>query len=71
MAISAKEFLAGQNIGGEKCAKCENCGIVLQETITGNRAGSNGRVCSDCYFKELGEVVEKYPIGTLRVRRGG
>jgi hypothetical protein len=51
--------------------KCADCGILLQETITGNRRTRRGHVCSRCYFKRLGQELDKHPISALRVTRGG
>jgi hypothetical protein len=49
---------------------CACCNTDLQETVTGRRRSPKGDVCSDCYFEQLGEVVEESPISTARVRRG-
>ncbi len=46
---------------------CNKCGIPLQESVTGNRP--NG-TCSDCYFEDFGEELDKHPIALLRVTRG-
>lgn len=50
--------------------KCARCKCELQECLTGNRYTEDGYVCSDCYFDALGDVVEKYPIRSFRIRRG-
>ena len=50
--------------------KCPYCGVVLQETITGKRPTPRGFACSDCYYEQIGEIVEQHPIVTARVRRG-
>ena len=50
--------------------KCRSCHRPLQETITGCRKTRRGYLCSDCYFKELGEGVERHPIGIPRMHRG-
>lgn len=72
MAISAKEFLkeldAGK-VGMETSSKCSSCGISLQETRTGCRHTADGTLCSDCYFAQLGRVVEEHPITTPSIRR--
>lgn len=53
-----------------KNATCSTCCRALQESVTGNRWTSHGYVCSDCYFEELGRVVEEHPITAPRVPRG-
>jgi hypothetical protein len=47
-------------------ARCKVCHDDLHESTTGIR----GNKCSDCYFKELGEEVELYPIGIPRLHKG-
>jgi hypothetical protein len=49
--------------------KCAQCGVVLQETITGNRRVGDDRVCSDCYFRGFDELIEERPIGVPHARR--
>jgi hypothetical protein len=49
---------------------CAYCGIVLQEAITGNRKAPRGRACSDCYYEQIGEGIERHPVTTGKVRRG-
>ena len=50
--------------------KCAHCGIVLQETITGNRKSPEGNVCSDCYFILLGEELDENQRFMPRSTRG-
>lgn len=50
--------------------KCCSCGVVLQETITGKRQTSEGFACSDCYYEEMGNEIERHPIASGGVRRG-
>lgn len=49
-------------------AICKSCGIALRG-ITGFRECSDGFRCDDCYFKELGELIERYPICSLVAAR--
>ena len=49
--------------------QCQKCQIELQETVTGNRAVGNDHVCSDCYFKDFGDLVDERPIGVPHARR--
>lgn len=51
----------------EKCCKC---GITLQETVTGKRQLGSGNACSDCFYGDLGDVVEDHPIASAGARRG-
>lgn len=45
-----------------KCTLC-HCDIYLQCSDDDPYKISGEPVCRHCYFKELGEIVEKYPIG--------
>lgn len=49
---------------------CCECGVLLQETITGKRKTPKGEACSDCYYELLGELIEQHPIVTAGIRRG-
>jgi hypothetical protein len=51
-------------------SRCASCGTTLHETTTGNRLTSDGCMCSDCYFVQLGKEIEEHPIGVPRRRRG-
>lgn len=51
-------------------ATCVYCGVKLQEAITGNRKAPLGRACSDCYYEEIGKLIESHPIASGKVRRG-
>jgi hypothetical protein len=46
--------------------KCVACGCRIQRTITGEQQTSDGPVCDDCYYKQLGEVIDKHPLGLPR-----
>lgn len=41
---------------------CGKCGITIQEFLTGKHSVEEGVYCDECFFDELGELVEKYPI---------
>ena len=43
--------------------KCSKCGVVIQEFLTGRKKIDGQVYCEDCYFDELGTIVEKHPIG--------
>jgi hypothetical protein len=51
-------------------AHCAYCGVLLQETITGNRKAPLGNACSDCYYEEIGKGIEEHPVVSGKVRRG-
>ena len=53
-----------------KLNTCPDCGIPLQETLTGCRPTVRGHVCTDCYFIEMGDHVDSHPIGIPRMHRG-
>lgn len=55
---------------GSAAAHCCKCKVLLQESITGNRWTAYGRMCSDCYFGKVGEVVDRHPVGVPRPRGG-
>jgi hypothetical protein len=65
MAIPGRDFIARFDAGeihhGDQC-RCADCRTPIQETLTGNRHTDHGRVCSDCYFHEMGEWVATHPI---------
>lgn len=71
MVITLKKLIAERGRAKAKHGqRCPYCGILLQETITGKRRAPDGDACSDCYYEELGEGVERHPIVSGRVRRG-
>jgi hypothetical protein len=74
VTISGKKLLnmkAEEMFDKLQPTKCARCGVSLHETTTGCRKVKGGCVCSDCYFKDLSEEVEKHPIGVPRMHRGG
>jgi len=79
MPLTTAEFLAAveqdqrllrSNKAPSGVARCHDCGVPLQESITGNRQSGKEPVCSDCYFEKFGEELDRHPIGMLRVSRG-
>jgi hypothetical protein len=73
MAILLTELIANPKILDEEAntdARCAYCGVLLQETITGNRKAPRGRACSDCYYEEIGKGIEDHPVVSGKVRRG-
>ena len=53
----------------EKCSCCGDPIALTNDDLI--NAGSASLVCDDCFYISLGNLVEHYPIGTPRVRRGG
>ena len=51
-----------------KCSCCENLIALTNDGLI--NAGSVPLVCDDCLYISLGNLVERYPIGIPRVRRG-
>lgn len=43
--------------------KCAKCGKEIHEFLTGRKKIDGKLYCSDCYFEELGTVIETNPIG--------
>jgi len=73
VAIALKELIQNRGLLTLMEAEqqhCCYCNILLQATITGKRATPDGEACSDCYYENLGEGVEKHPIVSGPVRRG-
>jgi len=64
-------FAAMKERGGETQGNfaCGHCGITLQESITGCRKVADEFYCSDCYFSEMGDALEAYPISAPKVHR--
>jgi hypothetical protein len=72
MPIYLKDVVADPSLieRSLKCERCCTCGLELQETITGKRKMPNGYACSDCYYAELGEEIERHPLASAGIRRG-
>lgn len=43
---------------------CKECGVPIQEFITGRKKIRNEFYCKKCYYKKLGELIEERPIGS-------
>jgi hypothetical protein len=73
VAITLKDLIEDRSklatLGGDQQHCCQ-CGVLLQETITGKRKTPDGEACSDCYYEQLGDLVEQHPVVSGRVRRG-
>ncbi len=73
MAISATEFLLltdEELLTSPGVASCARCRCRLQETVTGYRDTEDGAMCSDCYYRTIGEFLDTHPIAVPRTRRG-
>ncbi len=74
MALNLKDLAANPKLlddlrsraGGRGCVKCST---PLQETLTGKRQLADGDACSDCFYEELGKLVEEHPIASAGTRR--
>jgi hypothetical protein len=64
------QYKAWQREHSQPGKACAGCGRVLQETVTGNRPIGDRSYCSDCYYEQLGDLVESHPITSGRARRG-
>lgn len=72
MALQLKELAANPRLLEDLRARgqsCSKCGTPLQETLTGKRRLSRGDACSDCFYEELGALVEQHPIASAGKRR--
>jgi len=47
---------------GIQVEMCSDCGVVLQETITGRNPSPKGYLCERCSIESFGDIIEKYPI---------
>lgn len=66
MAISLNRYLAEasqRDHALELLEKCDDCGVSLQEAITGYRRVAGLPHCSDCYFSMMSDEIDKHPIG--------
>jgi hypothetical protein len=66
-AVERDKELLNSNTAPFGVITCKRCGVPLQESVTGNRPD---QTCSDCYFEQFGEELDKHPIALLRVTRG-
>ncbi len=63
-----KEARESDPFWGEKPA-CTGCGTPIQPIFTGSNTLADGsQMCDDCYFEELGNEIDRHPVGALRVR---
>jgi len=44
--------------------KCAGCGCTLSGFITGRNQNPKGTVCDDCHYEDIGEELDKHPIGS-------
>jgi hypothetical protein len=73
MPIYLKDLLDNRNLLKDlrnNQQKCCRCGVVLQETVTGKRKVPEGHACSDCYYGDFDEELDRHPIGSAGIRRG-
>jgi len=63
-AISDEELLTGG-----KVTKCVRCHVQLRESTTGNRPTDYGPMCSRCFYKAVGKIIDDHPLGLPRARR--
>lgn len=74
MLLSAQDYLRLKDEGKDpfekasaaKTEKCAQCGVALQEAVTGYRKVGKESYCSDDYFDVLGQLVEAHPVGLPR-----
>lgn len=70
-AVAADQDALRLGKAPEGVFSCSDCGIPLQETVTGNRPCGHGQhLCSDCFYDAVGRELDAHPIATLRVLRG-
>src|SRR3989344_838469 len=65
-------FAAKYKVQGPKLCGYKGCTNKLGPRVDGeHRKIGDVMVCEDCYFDQLGDELEKYPIGLGIRRRGG
>ena len=64
MSLSLQEHLLRPLIAQSKPG-CPGCGGSLQPSLLGPQATASGELCEDCYFDQLGAIVESHPIGRV------
>ena len=42
--------------------KCADCGVALQESITGRNQSPTGPVCNVCSFEQFSKEIEEHPL---------
>lgn len=74
MAISIEALMADPSLIDAldfPAQKCVECGVRIQESITGKRYTTDkGCTCSGCFYQEMGAEIESHPIAVGRIRRG-
>lgn len=70
MAYTADELLKlDLSTRRDEHPRCKTCLTELSENLTGQHACEDGPRCSDCYFDELGNIIEQHGVGLPFVRR--
>lgn len=70
--LRAVDVLSGKAQMPEKLFQCHKCKTPIRESVTGCRRLHDGKyACSDCYFEDLGDALEAFPILPPRIRRRG
>ena len=68
--LRAVDILSGKAKMPERVFACNQCKTAIHESITGCRKLGDGTyVCSDCYFEDLGDALEAFPILPPRAAR--
>ena len=47
---------------------CTKCGCEIHGFLTGRKYVDNKVHCRECYYNELGKVIEMYPVGIPVIR---
>lgn len=70
--LRATDVLSGKAQMPDSGFHCHKCDTMIRESITGCRRLADGKfACSDCYFEDLGDALEAFPILPPRIRRRG
>jgi recombinational DNA repair protein (RecF pathway) len=73
MAMSLEEFArtpVRDLVPRTKDSHCCDCGTLLQESSTGNHPTETGCLCSDCFYAQIGDLIDRHPLGAPHARRG-
>jgi hypothetical protein len=48
---------------------CANCGVPIQEFLTGRKSVHAGTYCNNCFYDAMGALIEAAPVGASGASR--
>ena len=61
--MTIDEYLSTPYSENPDSERCGGCSTMISGTVTGRNQTDEGVRCDDCYFDDLGDLVEKHPVG--------